>query len=105
MSLGGPEDLPGVRLRLAGSARMVDAVCINQEDIEEKSNQVSMMNEIYSRCSTVCIWLGAPLDPSLVKRDPFAFIQNFADNKHYHDLPGFYRDENGEMVIRENEEL
>jgi hypothetical protein len=32
--------------------------CINQKDDEEKSDQVPIMGQIYSRASNVCIWLG-----------------------------------------------
>jgi hypothetical protein len=38
----------------------VDAVCINQSDIQERSDQVSKMGKIYSRCASVEIWLGDP---------------------------------------------
>jgi hypothetical protein len=36
----------------------VDAICINQEDLEERSNQVKLMRDIYSRASKVLLWLG-----------------------------------------------
>lgn len=36
----------------------VDAICINQNDVEEKSAQVSMMDVIYSRATVVIAWLG-----------------------------------------------
>ncbi|KAK4570254.1 hypothetical protein LTR86_002334 [Recurvomyces mirabilis] len=36
----------------------IDAVCINQRDDEERSQQVAMMAAIYSRCTGVLIWLG-----------------------------------------------
>ncbi|KFA46967.1 hypothetical protein S40293_10036 [Stachybotrys chartarum IBT 40293] len=35
-----------------------DAVCINQDDVVEKSTQVSMMDLIYSKASFVVAWLG-----------------------------------------------
>ncbi|CAM1504189.1 Fc.00g017800.m01.CDS01 [Cosmosporella sp. VM-42] len=35
-----------------------DAICINQEDIDEKSAQVSIMDWIYSRATFVLAWLG-----------------------------------------------
>lgn len=37
----------------------IDSLCINQADIDEKSSQVSRMNEIYSKAQSTCIWLGA----------------------------------------------
>lgn len=36
----------------------IDAICINQSDVEEKGTQVSMMDLIYSRASFVVAWLG-----------------------------------------------
>lgn len=36
----------------------VDAVCINQEDWDERAQQVAKMADIYSRASTVLFWLG-----------------------------------------------
>ncbi|KAL3959392.1 hypothetical protein ACCO45_007554 [Purpureocillium lilacinum] len=38
-----------------------DAICINQDDVQEKSAQVTMMDRIYSDASYVVAWLG-PLD-------------------------------------------
>jgi hypothetical protein len=36
----------------------IDAVCINQKDLEERAQQVSLMRYIYSRAKRVVIWLG-----------------------------------------------
>jgi hypothetical protein len=36
----------------------IDAVCIDQSNSLEKSGQVSLMSEIYKRCSRVVVWLG-----------------------------------------------
>jgi hypothetical protein len=41
----------------------VDAVCINQADVSERTSQVRMMQEIYSSAECVVVWLG-PADPS-----------------------------------------
>lgn len=41
-----------------------DAICINQSDNSEKSQQVVRMGEIYSKASRLFIWLGNPLTPS-----------------------------------------
>jgi hypothetical protein len=38
----------------------VDAVCINQTDIDERNNQVSLMGRLYSEAGGVIIWLGEP---------------------------------------------
>ncbi|TVY23582.1 Heterokaryon incompatibility protein 6,OR allele, partial [Lachnellula hyalina] len=47
-------------LRQSSSARLIwaDAICINQDGIEERNQQVQLMREIYSRASRVVVWLG-----------------------------------------------
>ncbi|KAM7199980.1 Heterokaryon incompatibility protein (HET) domain containing protein [Rhypophila sp. PSN 637] len=42
----------------------VDAVCINQNDVVEKTSQVSIMNHIYRRAQRVLIWMGPARDRS-----------------------------------------
>lgn len=37
----------------------VDALCINQADTAEKSHQITLMRDVYSRAEETCIWLGA----------------------------------------------
>ena len=36
----------------------VDAICINQKDLEERASQVSLMGRIYSTAQEVLVWLG-----------------------------------------------
>ncbi|EHK50906.1 hypothetical protein TRIATDRAFT_2771, partial [Trichoderma atroviride IMI 206040] len=55
------------RLRLTeGQSRYlwVDAICIDQKNIAEKSSQVAMMAEIYQKATRVNIWLGDGNDSS-----------------------------------------
>lgn len=40
----------------------VDAVCINQDDLEERSTQVLRMGPIYSRAQRVLAWIGPALE-------------------------------------------
>ncbi|OHF02010.1 heterokaryon incompatibility protein [Colletotrichum orchidophilum] len=35
-----------------------DALCINQDDMDERAEQVQLMREIYSRAKRVVVWLG-----------------------------------------------
>lgn len=48
------------RLRLPDDERVlwIDALCINQADNQEKTQQVRLMGEIYSKAQRVLIWLG-----------------------------------------------
>ncbi len=41
-----------------------DGICINQDDAEEKSSQVSAMSRIYSLAKRVLVWLGPEMDGS-----------------------------------------
>jgi Heterokaryon incompatibility protein (HET) len=44
----------------------IDAICINQLDNEERTQQVALMGDIYSQSKEVMIWLGKDLDSSTV---------------------------------------
>ena len=48
------------QLRLPDKSRRlwIDAICINQDDSDEKNAQVSLMADVYSRAESVCVWLG-----------------------------------------------
>ena len=52
-----------LRLRYQDISRFlwIDAVCINQTNLTEKSQQVAMMAKIYAMASNVLIWLGEPV--------------------------------------------
>jgi len=56
------ENLHDALLRLRddffGRVMWVDAVCINQGDMEERGHQVRSMTEIYSKANRVVVWLG-----------------------------------------------
>jgi hypothetical protein len=40
-----------------------DALCINQDDLEERSQQVQIMGEIYKRAERCLVWLGEEIGP------------------------------------------
>jgi hypothetical protein len=44
----------------------IDALSINQQDIAERSQQVSLMGQIYSKAAMVHVWLGPENDLNLV---------------------------------------
>ena len=52
------------RLQLPNQPRLIwaDAICINQEDIDERGSQVRLMKDIYRRASSVVIWLGEAIE-------------------------------------------
>lgn len=55
-----------------------DAVCINQEDLQERGQQVSFMRSIYTTSASVLIWLG---DATEFDQEACNFILQFTD-KH-----------------------
>ncbi|RSL86871.1 hypothetical protein CEP52_015684 [Fusarium oligoseptatum] len=52
----------------------VDAICINQDDISERNNQVQQMNDIYSKAEVVNVWLGESTQSSDIGID---FLKTF----------------------------
>jgi len=59
----------------------VDSLCINQNDISERSSQVSIMGQIYTHAFKVISWLGEASDDS-------AWLFNFLHNNPFPwDLP------------------
>lgn len=43
-----------------GAALWIDAICINQSDLREKSRQIRIMPDIYFRAKTVLVRLDVP---------------------------------------------
>ncbi|EME88768.1 uncharacterized protein MYCFIDRAFT_80138 [Pseudocercospora fijiensis CIRAD86] len=67
----------------------IDAVCINQDDLEEKSHQVAMMGRVFAKAHLVFSWLG-PDDGTTP-----AAIQSFeALQRQYRQLTGDQHDLN-----------
>ncbi|KAL8957075.1 MAG: hypothetical protein Q9193_005558 [Seirophora villosa] len=52
----------------------IDAICINQKDIEERNAQVAIMGDIYSHAEKVTVWLG---DDHWDSRVAFVFLDQF----------------------------
>ncbi|KAK6849495.1 hypothetical protein PG995_013328 [Apiospora arundinis] len=54
------------RLRQKSSSRVmwIDAICINQDDLEERGSQVMLMKQVYSKAREVLIWLGDSISPA-----------------------------------------
>ncbi|KAI1108471.1 heterokaryon incompatibility protein-domain-containing protein [Nemania sp. NC0429] len=73
------------RLRLSGQDRRIwiDAICINQNDNEEKALQLPLMTQIYEKAQRVCIWLGEMTEGALLAIDRLKHTnQTFRSNMH-----------------------
>jgi hypothetical protein len=59
-----------IRLQTRIRNLWIDAVCINQSDIKERSNQINLMREIYSRARLAAVWIDVELslDSSCIQR-------------------------------------
>ena len=98
------------RLRDHGIRRelWIDAICINQSDNEEKSQQVSMMRDIYGGCHEAIIWLGE--DPhvaetgskSMVASRACEMLELHGADRHFHELPCFSASEGDRTEISED---
>lgn len=55
----------------------IDAICINQEDILERNQQVTLMTRIYRRCFAVNIWLGEEADDSATAMELVALLGTY----------------------------
>ncbi|KAM7184304.1 Heterokaryon incompatibility protein (HET) domain containing protein [Rhypophila sp. PSN 637] len=64
----------------------IDAVCINQSDIQERNHQVRQMGRIYSQASRVLIWLGPP-DAEIENTLWFLQDPGALEGKEYENFP------------------
>lgn len=74
-------------LRLRNQVRVVwvDALCINQDDLEEREHQVTRMANIYSRACKVIAWLGPDYDDAVKALQSLQYVgeQIEATNNYY----------------------
>ena len=56
--------LQAVGQTLAPTRIWVDAICINQDDFDEKADQIPLMTQIFSQAERVDVWLGGAADDS-----------------------------------------
>jgi hypothetical protein len=66
--------------RIERQAYWIDAISINQEDDVKKSDQVSMMGQIYKKASNLVIWVGAASRDSHHAFDFLKFLANDHSN-------------------------
>lgn len=69
-------------LRFADKIRRlwIDSICINQDDKGEKSQQIPIMDRIYSQASNVCVWLGGSDE---LTRKAFELVRDIRDLKKF----------------------
>lgn len=91
------------QLRLPDRPRTlwVDALCINQSDLDEKSQQIQIMHLIYKSCRRCVVWLGLADEHSDTALD---MVQLMAElvcqkvNKPLEDLDGHLKDTGRDLL-------
>ncbi|KAF3070084.1 hypothetical protein CFAM422_006882 [Trichoderma lentiforme] len=67
----------------------IDAICINQSSITERTQQVGMMLEIYTKAERTVMWLGEDAHPNLEMLFKVAKARHeYARSKHIIERPG-----------------
>ncbi|KAI8942848.1 hypothetical protein NX059_000888 [Plenodomus lindquistii] len=56
-----------LRCQVTGTLLWIDALCINQKNVEEQTHQVQMMGRIYSSCEGVLVYLGDGIGRRLLR--------------------------------------
>ena len=79
-------------LRLTEEARLfwIDAICINQGDIQERNNQVQLMRRIYLNAKTVRIWLDVEIDPNCAAMIKLQCLNDQSSVNDLGDEPSFW---------------
>lgn len=92
------------RMRLAISPRRLwaDQICINQDDIAERSQQVSLMNAIYKGAKHVLVWLG-PDEQGVAQKAKtmIYYLQGVFNNEEMH--REFWRVHSEELLSQDRE--
>lgn len=71
----------------------IDAICINQDDLAERSQQVQLMTDVYKNAERVLVWIGE--EPALSRRafdtihllDQTSRALNVEENKNMNGVP------------------
>lgn len=73
------------RLRYQDRPRIlwVDAICINQSDVAERSKQVGLMAQIYQQCSRVVIWLCEATVPTTIGVEWLNIVCDYLEKRGY----------------------
>jgi hypothetical protein len=87
----------------------IDAICINQRDIEERNVQVSIMQQIYATAAEVIVWLGREAEQSRLAMDyiaqqkkiihPAKLSGGYRSHRQQIASQKFWKDEEGKALL------
>ncbi|KAJ2896945.1 uncharacterized protein MKZ38_005089 [Zalerion maritima] len=80
--------LQAIRKDIASALVWVDALCIDQQNKEERTVQVQLMTSIYQKAQSIAIWLGPEEDDSSVALKFLVDVSKLA-NSPSKDIKGF----------------
>jgi hypothetical protein len=66
--------LPYLRLEDRPRVLWIDAICIDQQNLDERSHQVRRMSDIYTMATRVVVWLGPEGDNSTLALSTMDFL-------------------------------
>ncbi|KAE9362832.1 HET-domain-containing protein [Stipitochalara longipes BDJ] len=69
----------------------IDAICINQDNLAERNEQVSKMRTVYERADEVLVWLGSSISEASLAFDLFEELCEYRDSRE--DVEKILRDE------------
>ncbi|KAE9364237.1 HET-domain-containing protein, partial [Stipitochalara longipes BDJ] len=72
--------LRGIRNEISTTTIWIDAVCIDQQNVKERSRQVSRMYQIYENADCVLVWLGETDEDSDLALDFLASANGYNAN-------------------------
>ncbi len=82
-----------LHLRLADRIRILwaDAICINQQDLVERSHQVILLRDTFERAENVIVWLGEDAGDASEAFETLRAIDSSSSDSHIFDLVTFGR--------------
>ncbi|CAI9629832.1 hypothetical protein GT037_007180 [Alternaria burnsii] len=72
----------------SGHRIWVDAVCINQPDVQEKNSQIPLMYKIYTSAQRTFCWIGLPIPDLLDAFDIFTYLFQEIDSRSKNEQEG-----------------
>ncbi|ORY14944.1 heterokaryon incompatibility protein-domain-containing protein [Clohesyomyces aquaticus] len=90
--------LKSIRHEFSTQVFWIDALCINQQDVQEKGHQIRLMKRVYEGASQIVIWLG---EPDQNTKPAFDYLKhNYSEEEEWSSAMGRLRIES-EQVIKE----
>jgi hypothetical protein len=74
--------LRSLRSEISKTTLWIDAICIDQENVRERSRQVACMHQIYEKADVVLVWLGEADEYSDIAMDFIASARGYSSTEN-----------------------